>query len=84
MILAQSKPGLRQDSGFRRHQHGDKGDMGKTKMKRRSRPSPSGFEGRARIAIRYVFAVATMILSALMRTAKRWAAPGAGPKVVSG
>jgi hypothetical protein len=28
--------------------------------------------------------VATRILSALMRVAKRWAAPGAGPKLLSG
>jgi hypothetical protein len=29
-------------------------------------------------------AVALLILRALVRVAKRWAAPGAGPKLVSG
>jgi hypothetical protein len=32
----------------------------------------------------FLFAVASRILTALMRVAKRWAAPGAGPKLMAG
>jgi hypothetical protein len=34
--------------------------------------------------MRFLFAVASRILRALLRVAKRWAAPGAGPKLVTG
>jgi hypothetical protein len=37
-----------------------------------------------RAMIRVLFAVVSRILSVLIRVAKRWAAPGAGPKLVSG
>jgi hypothetical protein len=37
-----------------------------------------------RAIIRFFFAVASSILNALMRAAKRWAAPGAGPKFMWG
>ena len=37
-----------------------------------------------RAVSRLFAAVASFTLRALMRVAKRWAAPGAGPKVVSG
>jgi hypothetical protein len=37
-----------------------------------------------RAIIKFLFAVASDSLSTLMRIAKRWAAPGAGPKLVSG
>lgn len=37
-----------------------------------------------RAMIQFFFAVASRIPSALLRVAKRWAAPGAGPKLVSG
>jgi GNAT superfamily N-acetyltransferase len=39
---------------------------------------------KMRAVIRFLFAVGSFILSALMRAAQRWAAPGAGSKVVSG
>ena len=37
-----------------------------------------------RVMIRFLFAVASRLLGTLTRIAKRWAAPGAGPKLVSG
>jgi len=43
-----------------------------------------GSMAKTRAAIRFLFAVASRILSVLVRVAKRLAAPGAGPKVVSG
>jgi hypothetical protein len=37
-----------------------------------------------RVMINVLFAVASRIARVLIRVAKRWAAPGAGPKLVTG
>jgi hypothetical protein len=37
-----------------------------------------------RATMNVILAVASRIMRALMRVAKTWAAPGAGPKLVSG
>jgi hypothetical protein len=39
---------------------------------------------KVRAVIRFLVAAGSSILSALIRVAKRWAAPGAGPKMISG
>ena len=39
---------------------------------------------RIRVILSSLGAVASLILRTLMRVAKRWAAPGAGPRLVSG
>jgi hypothetical protein len=39
---------------------------------------------KLRPAIKFLVAIASSILTLLLQVAKRWAAPGAGPKVVSG
>ena len=39
---------------------------------------------KIRVILSALGAVASLLLKTLMRVAKRWAAPGAGPKLVSG
>ena len=39
---------------------------------------------KLKASVKVLFTVASRILSALTRIAKRWAAPGSGPKLVSG
>jgi hypothetical protein len=39
---------------------------------------------KVRAILRAVGAVASLVVAALMRLAKRWASPGAGPRMVFG